>query len=120
MADTINIGNKGENAAAEYLQSNGFRILHRNWRSGRYELDIVAEREGVVHVVEVKCRRRRGLTTPEDAITPAKFRSLMQAAQAYVETFAIDTDVQFDLVAVEYDESGFEVRYVPDAMLPSW
>ena len=42
---TREIGQKGEDAAARYLIENGFEILHRNWRSGRYELDITARRD---------------------------------------------------------------------------
>ena len=62
--------------AAQWLQEHGFRILHTNWRHGRYELDIVAECDGVLHFVEVKCRKANGLTTPEEAITAAKFAAL--------------------------------------------
>ena len=67
-------GLRGEQAAAEWLIANGFELLHRNWRSGRYELDIVALREGVLHVVEVKCRRSGALSPPEEAMTPASSR----------------------------------------------
>ena len=73
-------GLRGEQAAAEWLIANGFELLHRNWRSGRYELDIVALREGVLHVVEVKCRRSGALSPPEEAMTPRKFAALMRAA----------------------------------------
>jgi len=66
-ADT---GRRGEQAAVDYLRRAGFAILERNWRSGRYELDIVARRWDELHFIEVKTRRAGGLTTPEEAITP--------------------------------------------------
>ena len=53
---SIRIGQRGEEIAARFLLSEGFDLLHRNWRSGRYELDIVARKEGVLHIVEVKSR----------------------------------------------------------------
>ena len=62
--NTQEIGQKGEEAAVHYLIDNGFEILHRNWRSGRYELDITARRDGVLHIIEVKCRKAGGLTCP--------------------------------------------------------
>ena len=85
-------GLRGEQAAAEWLIANGFELLHRNWRSGRYELDIVALREGVLHVVEVKCRRSGALSPPEEAMTPRKFAALMRAAEHYVALYGFDTD----------------------------
>ena len=80
-ADT---GRRGEQAAVDYLRRVGFAILERNWRSGRYELDIVARRWDELHFIEVKTRRAGGLTTPEEAITPRKFASLRRAAEAYM------------------------------------
>lgn len=52
----------GEEAAARWLLDHGFTLLHRNWRQGHYELDIVAARKGTLHFIEVKTRRRDGLT----------------------------------------------------------
>lgn len=121
MSFNIERGRQGEQAAAEYLLEHGFEILHRNWRSGHYELDIVAVRDGVLHVVEVKCRKKDSLTAPEEALTPAKQRSLLRAAAGYAALYRIESDVRIDLVAVEMDEnSEFEIRYVPDAVIPRW
>ena len=114
-------GLRGEQAAAEWLIANGFELLHRNWRSGRYELDIVALREGVLHVVEVKCRRSGALSPPEEAMTPRKFAALMRAAEHYVALYGFDTDTQFDLVTVEYRPDGeCDLHYFPNAMTPHW
>ena len=120
MTDTRNIGLRGEELAARYLEKAGFRILDRNWRAGRYELDIVAERDGVLHVVEVKTRRAGGLTAPEDALTPAKFRSLCRGAALYIERYGLDMEVAFDLVAVDNYPDGARVRFIPSAVSPSW
>lgn len=110
----------GEQAATEYLLGEGFTILDRNWRNGRYELDIVATRADTLHIVEVKLRRRGGLTTPEQAITYAKFDSLCKAARAYIAVKNIDMEVQFDLIAIDSSSAGFEIRYIPNAMTPRW
>ena len=120
MGSTQEIGAKAEEAAVGYLLKEGFALLHRNWRSGRYELDIVARKRGVIHFVEVKCRKKGGLTAPEDAITGHKFESLRRAATLYLAEYAIDLDSQFDLIAVEYNDKGMELKYVPCAMMPHW
>ncbi len=117
----MSTGAWGEELAARWLQDNGFELLHVNWRSGRYELDIVARRGDVVHFVEVKTRRAAGLTAPEEAITPAKFRSLCRAAAAYIAYYGVEEEVQFDLIAVEHVDGRMrDIRYIPNAMLPRW
>ncbi len=114
-------GIRGEELAARYLLREGFDLRHRNWRQGRYELDLVAEREGVLHIVEVKTRGAGSLTSPEEAMTPAKFEALRRAALFYMKYHRLDMDVQFDLVAIEIDPSGeYDIRYLPDVMSSPW
>jgi putative endonuclease len=116
----MNRGPWGEEVAAQWLRGEGFEVLARNWRAGRYEIDIVARRGGAVHFVEVKTRKADGLTAPEDALTPAKFRSLQRAARAWLALHRTDAEVQFDLAAVEYTPAGHTVRYIPNAMVCRW
>ena len=121
MNDTYNIGIEGEEIACQWLRKHGFRIMHRNWRSGHLELDIVARKLGVVHFVEVKTRRAEGLTTPEDALTRDKVSTLLRAANLYVATYKIDEDIQFDLIAVDrFDDSQMEVRFIERAVESRW
>ena len=117
-ADT---GRRGEQAAVDYLRRVGFAILERNWRSGRYELDIVARRWDELHFIEVKTRRAGGLTTPEEAITPRKFASLRRAAQAYMAQHRVRLEPQFDLAAVDLFPNGsLNVRFTERAMECNW
>ena len=114
-SDKTEIGQRGEDAAVRFLYSRGFEILHRNWRSGRYEIDIIARGKGVIHIVEVKCRRAEGLTTPYEALTAKKFESLVSAAQRYIEQHNVDCEIQFDLIAAtHYPDGNIEIDYVPD------
>ena len=57
MTTTQHTGRLGEETAARWLLDHGFTLLHRNWRQGHYELDIVAARKGTLHFIEVKTRR---------------------------------------------------------------
>ena len=117
-ADT---GRRGEHAAVDYLRRAGFAILERNWRSGRYELDIVARRWDELHFIEVKTRRRDGLTPPEQALDSHKRRALVRAANAYLTENPFAGEVQFDLIAVETAPAGTpEVRYIEDAIELHW
>lgn len=114
-------GRRGEDLAQEYLLEEGFTLLHRNWRNGRYELDLVAEKDGVLHIVEVKTRLAGNLTSPEEAYTRSKFRALCKAAGYYIQLYQIQWDVQFDLIAVEHEPPDeLTLRYIPNVMFPVW
>lgn len=115
------IGRQGEDMAQEYLLRQGFTVYHRNWRNGRYELDLVAEKDGALHIVEVKTRLAGNPVSPEEAYTRAKFRALCRAAEYYIKLYHIDLDVQFDLIAIDRDEAGeWALRYIPDVMSANW
>lgn len=118
---TSETGRRGEQAAVDYLRRRGYEICALNWREGRYELDIVARTPGVLHFVEVKTRRAGSLTTPEEAITPAKVRALGNAARRYMAAYAVMEEVQFDLAAVTaYGDGSFDVRLIEQAMEYNW
>jgi putative endonuclease len=118
---TQQIGAAGEKAAREWLENEGFEIIARNWRSGRYELDVVARRGETLHFVEVKTRDAEGWTLPEEAMNPAKQRSFRLAAQAWLAAHPSDLEPQFDLIAVDTSpDSAPEVRYIPQAVIPRW
>lgn len=121
MTKAGELGAAGERVAVEWLRAHGFIIMDRNWRNGRYELDIVACRGDMIHFVEVKLRRQGGLTTPEEAMTPAKERALLRAANTYIELHGITLDCRIDLIAVDYTPEGATtVRYVPNAVTVRW
>ncbi|MCD7963675.1 MAG: YraN family protein [Rikenellaceae bacterium] len=120
MNTSAETGKYGESVVCEYLQDNGFDILHTNWRNGRYELDIVAQKDGYLHIVEVKTRKKDSLTSPESAMTRTKFRFLCKAAEFYIALYHIDTEVQFDLASVIYTAEGYEIDYIPDVMSSVW
>ncbi len=121
MADTLRIGHEGEEAATEFLRREGYLIVERNWRNGKLEIDIVAERCEELHFVEVKTRRADGLTTPEDAITPHKVKTLVRAINSYVEQHGVECDVVLDLLAVDQMPDGsYECRMVPDIANLNW
>ena len=115
------LGSWGEERAAQYLRRRGYKILARNYSCRGGEIDVIASRGKYVAFVEVKLRREGGLTRPEEAMTPAKGRALLRAANCYIETCGVMLDCQIDLIAVEYAPDGStEVRYVPDAVTLRW
>lgn len=121
LTESAQTGRRGEQIATEYLRRNGFLIRERNWRNGRYEVDIIAEKWDTIRFVEVKTRRAGSLTPPEAALTASKFRALRRAASYYLALHRIVLEPQFDLCAVEMQPDGTaRVRYVEHAMESDW
>ncbi len=110
------IGRAGEAVARKYLEQRGYRVLHINWRSGHYELDIVARRLEWLVVVEVKTRDRHRILEPEDAVDAAKIRRTVAAADAYVQTFDIDLPVRFDILSlIKRSDGSYRIEHIEDA-----
>lgn len=78
-------GRKAEKAAAVYLEMRGYRIIERNWRRPRCEIDIVAEKDGVLHFVEVKYRHNDEQGGGLEAITASKLKQMQRSAWLYVD-----------------------------------
>jgi putative endonuclease len=121
MGQTQIIGAAGELAAVEWLRKEGFDIVAQNWRDGRYEIDIIAQKWDTIHFVEVKSRNALSWGSPEEAMTPAKQRSFRRAVQAFLAINDTDLEPQLDLIAVETTPDGsFEIRYIPEAVISRW
>lgn len=80
----LELGKRGEDAAAAYLLINNYQILDRNWRHGKLELDLVCMENGVLVFVEVKTRTIASFGGPEGAITRAKKTRLLKCAMHWI------------------------------------
>lgn len=77
-------GNRGEDLAAVFFLKRGFRVVERNWSCRLGEIDLVVEKDGIYHFVEVKTRRSLAYGYPEEAIHGKKLRHLARAIEAYL------------------------------------
>ncbi|MBC7774074.1 MAG: YraN family protein [Phycisphaerae bacterium] len=122
MVKHLETGILGENAAAEFLEQQGWRIAERNWRSGRGEVDIIAwSEEEILVFVEVKTRSGEGsgYGSPEESVDAKKQDQLVRAAGAYMESIDYEWEIRFDVVAVILkDGKVLEIRHVEDAFFP--
>ena len=111
------LGIEGEARAARYLATQGYRIVGRNVRVGRVELDLVAMRGRLVVIVEVKTRRSRAAGAPEEAVDFRKRERLVRGASAWLaEHPGRVSRVRFDVVACEWDAArGWSLRHLEGA-----
>src|SRR3954469_6651428 len=94
-------GGRGRRVAARGLVPRGGRIVAHRFRSGRRDLDLVAELEGTVAFVEVKARRVSGFGGPLGAVGWRKQRELGRSAQCWIDRHgAAGQTYRFDVIGV--------------------
>jgi len=114
------LGQRGEDLAAKHLERAGYRILERNAKLGKFEIDIIAREGDTTAFVEVKTRRSNSFLEPEANVTPAKQRHIRRAAALYI---ARQNDpamyYRYDIVSVVLpDEGKPQVTILRDAFRP--
>lgn len=121
MQTKSQIGKQGEEIAVAYLRRNGFLIADTNWRNGRYEIDIVAQKHGMTHFVEVKTRSAGSLTPPEQALTKSKTDAMHRAVNAYLAQHKIVGEFELDLVAIDiFPDGTSDIRFISDVAESHW
>jgi putative endonuclease len=111
------LGADGEARAAAYLAARGYRILARNARADRVEIDLIAARGASLVFVEVKTRRSRAAGLPEEAVDARKRERLVRGALAWMRANqARARRVRFDVIACEWHPSGaWSLRHYENA-----
>ncbi len=108
------LGRSGEQAAVDYLQAHGLRILDRNWRCAGGEIDIVAVERHTLVVCEVKTRSGRSHGGPLAAVGRAKQARLRRLAVQWLNAHGVRFEqVRIDVVGLLYEGTGgFSVEHV--------
>ncbi|MGE5418614.1 MAG: YraN family protein [Chloroflexota bacterium] len=120
MSQSSDLGIKGEEFAADFLKNNGYKILSRNFRYGKYEIDIIAENNEFLVFAEVKTRADNPLDPPANAVTRDKQKAMIWAAEAYIKRYRIDKESRFDVIVVlQKYEDDFSIEHIPYAFYPS-
>ncbi|MFT7334183.1 MAG: putative endonuclease [Porticoccaceae bacterium] len=115
MAEHNELGKLGEELAVEYLQKNGYAILEKNWTFQKAEIDIIAKKENILAVVEVKTRSSLDFGLPQDFVKTQKIQLLVKAVDAYVNEKDLDIDVRFDIIAIHKEGKTFIIEHLIDA-----
>lgn len=110
-------GSAAENIAAQFLEAQGMTVLRRNFHFGKIgEIDLIMEDAQTLVFVEVKARSTDKYGTPEEAVTPAKQRSIRRVAEGYLYVNSIiDRECRFDVVTIRQMPDNIEVRHIPNA-----
>ena len=100
MADHNELGKEGEELALAWLRSKGYNILHCNWRFKHLEIDIIATKESMLRIIEVKARKYFPGAYPEESVTKKKFNFLKKAADEFLYQHPEYKDTRFEVLAI--------------------
>lgn len=115
MAEHNELGKLGEEMAVEFLQKNGYSILQQNFVFQKAEIDIIAQKDNFLAVVEVKTRSSVEFGLPQDFVKPKKIQLLVKAINEYILENDLDVDVRFDIISVYKNGKACEIEHLEDA-----
>lgn len=115
MAQHNELGKKGEQLAVAYLRKKGYTIRDVNWRFQKAEVDIIAQKDTILAVIEVKTRSNIDFGNPQDFVNPKKIKLLVSAINEYVITRNLDVEVRFDIIAIVKNNTNFDIKHLEDA-----
>lgn len=114
--ERIWLGKSGEEAAASFLKSRGYRILARNYRSKLGEIDIIARDKDVLCFIEVKTRKSERSGLPAEAISLPKQGQMAKAALMFLkENNLLGKKARFDVVSIIYAQGAPRIDLIPNA-----
>lgn len=105
MARHNDTGKLGEQFALEWAIDNEYMIKERNWRFGKWEIDLIASKKDRLHFFEVKTRRSNVFGYPEELVDRHKLCHFISAGTAYIRYQKDFKWVQFDILAITLDEN---------------
>ena len=106
MADHNDFGKLAEELAESFLVEKNYKILVKNYRYLKAEVDIIAQFENQLVIVEVKARATDAFMLPQEAINKKKIRLIVSAANEFLETNNIELETRFDVISVLPNEKG--------------
>ncbi len=106
MADHNEFGKIAEELAVKFLEEKNYKILTKNYRYLKAEVDIIAEFGNQIIIVEVKARHTDVFIEPHEAVNRKKIKLLVSAANAYLEENNMEKEVRFDIISVLPNDTG--------------
>lgn len=118
MTTTREQGAKAEEIAASYLMQQGYEILEKNWTNNHHELDLIARKQNVLVIVEVKSLSSTYYREPYESVNRNKQRLIILATNAYIRRHNINDEVRFDIISITFGPVGPQIEHIENAFYP--
>lgn len=101
------LGREAEDNARTHFQDMGFEVVARNYRFGRGEIDLIVEKNALLVFVEVKYRSNKDYGNPEEFVTDAQKKLIIETADHFIHQNNWQKNIRFDIIAID-DEKRLE------------
>jgi putative endonuclease len=118
MENTRTKGVESESMATEFLEKNGYRILERNWYNHHHEIDIIAIKDGIIAIVEVRSLSSYYFQEPYQSVNKNKQRLIISATNAYIRAHNVQEEVRFDIISIIKGKNGVQIEHIENAFYP--
>ena len=115
MGKHNDFGRLGEELAADFLAKKGYIVRNTNYRYQKAEVDIIAQKENILAIVEVKTRSSDLLQELAESVNQKKIKLLVSAADHYVQQNDLDVEVRFDIITLLKKGKSFQIEHLEDA-----
>src|SRR6056300_601678 len=115
MAQHNQLGKKGEQLAVDFLLKNGYDVIERNYRFDKAEVDVIAQKNDTLAIIEVKTRSTTDFGNPQDFVKPKQIQRLVKAVNEYVTVNELDVEVRFDIIAIVKEGKGYRIEHLENA-----
>ncbi len=117
MAAHNELGKKGEDLAADYLLKKGYKIVARNFSFQKAEVDIIARKDNILAIIEVKTRSTPDFGNPQEFVKGRQIQRLVKAVDYFVNDHNMDVEVRFDIIAIIKNKAGTRLEHLEDAFV---
>lgn len=112
----LEFGCFAESKATEFYISQGYAIRERNWRTGKIEIDIIAQKDNIVAFIEVKARSGKDIDAAE-SVSLNKMKSMARGADIYLRNLDGDFEYRFDIFALTGNMDDYSIELFTDAFI---
>ena len=118
MAEHNDFGKEAEEEATNYLKNSGYEILARNFYWQSAEIDIIAKKDNILVIIEVKARKSAYFGEPYSFVNPHKIQLLAKATNHYIEINDLDMEVRFDIISIVKNTAEYHLEHIDHAFYP--
>lgn len=97
------------------MLQNHYEIVERNYRFDKAEVDIIAQKEDILAIIEVKTRSTTDFGNPQDFVKPKQIKNLVKAVDEYVTVNGLEVEVRFDIIAIVKNEKDYTIEHLENA-----